>query len=38
MQHRCKKCNKLLFIGKFIGKIEIKCHKCKNINLFEKKQ
>ena len=29
MEFRCRKCGKLLFIGWFIGKIEIKCHKCK---------
>lgn len=34
-EHRCKKCNKLLFIGWFIGKIEILCSRCKNKNLIE---
>lgn len=38
MEYRCKHCNKLLFIGWFIGKIEIKCSKCKNINLFDNKK
>ncbi|AGY48789.1 gpCom control of modification [Bacillus phage Staley] len=26
---RCKFCNRLLFLGLFKGKIEIKCNKCK---------
>lgn len=38
MEYRCDKCHKLLFIGWFIGKIEIKCSKCKNINLFDNKK
>ena len=37
-EYRCKHCHKLLFIGWFIGKIEIKCSKCKNINLFDNKK
>ena len=37
-EHRCKKCNKLLFIGWFIGKIEIKCNKCKSINIIDNKK
>lgn len=38
LDFRCKHCHKLLFIGWFIGKIEIKCSKCKNINLFDNKK
>ena len=34
-EHRCKKCNKLLFKGKFIGIIEILCSRCKEINRIE---
>ena len=34
-KHRCIKCNKLLFIGKFTGKIEILCPRCKMKNLFD---
>lgn len=34
-EYRCKYCNKLLFIGIFKGKIEIKCHKCKKIVQFD---
>lgn len=34
-EHRCPKCNKLLFIGKFKGKIEILCPRCKQKNLFD---
>lgn len=38
MEHRCVKCHKLLFIGWFIGKIEIKCSKCKTINTIDNKK
>ena len=34
-EHRCQRCNKLLFIGKFKGKIEILCPRCKQKNLFD---
>lgn len=37
MEHRCKHCNKLLFIGNFIGKIEILCTRCKTKNIIDKK-
>lgn len=35
---RCSKCNKLLFFisGRLKGKIEIKCDRCKNIEVVEK--
>lgn len=31
MQHRCIRCNKLLFIGTGMG--EIKCPRCKTLNI-----
>lgn len=31
-EYRCIKCNALLFIGKIIGSIQIKCRKCGYIN------
>lgn len=31
-EYRCKHCNKLLFIGKFIGRVEILCTRCKTKN------
>lgn len=31
---RCKKCNKLLFKGKYRGIIEIICNRCKTIQTF----
>lgn len=34
-EYRCKYCKKLLFLGHFVGKIQIKCLKCKNINEFD---
>lgn len=37
-EHRCPKCNKLLFIGKFIGKIEILCPRCKDKILVDTKR
>lgn len=38
LDFRCKKCNKLLFKGKFIGKVEIVCNRCKNKNVFDNKK
>lgn len=35
IEFRCPKCKKLLFKGKYEGTIEIKCSKCKNINIIE---
>lgn len=35
---KCIGCGKRLFDGNFIGKIEIKCDRCKKINLIEKRQ
>ena len=35
IEQRCKRCNKLLFKGKFIGKVEIICNRCKNKNIFD---
>ena len=34
-EHRCKKCNKLLFVGTFKGIIEIICPRCKNKGVFD---
>lgn len=35
MQHRCKNCNKQLAQGCFSGSLNIKCPRCKHINLFK---
>lgn len=35
IEFRCQKCKKLLFKGEYEGTIEIKCNKCKNINIIE---
>lgn len=32
--HRCRNCNKILFMGDFIGSIEIKCNRCKQVSSF----
>ena len=32
---RCSQCNKLLLKAEGIYRIEIKCHKCKKINIIE---
>lgn len=32
-KHNCNYCGRLLFIGSFKGCIEIKCNKCKQINI-----
>lgn len=32
---RCQNCKKLLFIGEYVGVIQIKCNKCKQINEIE---
>lgn len=37
-EYRCKKCNKLLLKGKFLGIIEILCNRCKQINRIEERQ
>ena len=34
-EYRCKNCNRLLFKGKFVGIIQILCHRCKKINEIE---
>jgi phage FluMu protein Com len=31
-KYRCIKCNGLMFYGRFLGDIEIKCRKCGYIN------
>jgi phage FluMu protein Com len=33
MKYKCKECEKLLFVGRFTGVIEIKCGKCKTLNI-----
>jgi hypothetical protein len=35
IDHRCKHCGFLLFKGNFLGRISVKCRKCKNIVEFE---
>lgn len=38
-EHRCSQCNRLLFKSKMHGdyRVEIKCPKCKNINVFDRR-
>jgi phage FluMu protein Com len=33
MRYKCKECERLLFVGRFHGVIEIKCGKCKTLNI-----
>lgn len=35
IEYRCKKCNKLLFKGKYKGTIEILCNRCRILNIIE---
>ena len=35
IEFRCQKCKRLLFKGEYIGTIQIKCNKCKQINEIE---
>jgi LSD1 subclass zinc finger protein len=33
MKYKCIYCERLLFMGRFTGVIEIKCSKCKTLNI-----
>lgn len=33
--YKCEKCGRLLLKGKFRGRIEVKCNKCKQLNIKE---
>jgi phage FluMu protein Com len=34
-EYRCPKCGRLLFIGHFVGWIEVKCQKCVRVRRFD---